>query len=126
MATELEFEKPIKELKSKIKELKSFMEEKDIDLTDELESLQKRLKELEERTYGNLTAWDRVQLARHMERPTTLDYIPYLFTDFIECHGDRLFGDDQAIIGGIASYHGRPVTIIGEQRGRDTKENFRQ
>jgi acetyl-CoA carboxylase carboxyl transferase subunit alpha len=122
----LEFEKPINELKSKIKELESFMEEKDIDLTDELESLQKRLKELKEKTYGNLSAWDRVQLARHMERPTTLDYIPHLFADFIECHGDRLFGDDQAIVGGIARYKGRPVTIIGEQRGRDTKENLRR
>jgi len=123
---DLEFERPINELKSKIKELESFMEEKDIDLTDELERLQKRLKELEEKTYGNLTAWDRVQLARHMDRPTTLDYIPYLFTDFIECHGDRLFGDDQAIVGGIARYKGTPVTIIGEQRGRDTKENLRR
>lgn len=126
MATGLEFEKPINELKGKINELESFMDEKDIDLSDELERLQQRLKELEEKTYGNLTAWDRVQIARHMERPTTLDYIPFLFTDFVECHGDRLFGDDQAIVGGIARYHGRPVTIIGEQRGRDTKENLRR
>ncbi|MGV3488685.1 MAG: acetyl-CoA carboxylase carboxyltransferase subunit alpha [Tuberibacillus sp.] len=123
---DLEFERPINELKSKIKELESFMEDKNIDLTDELERLQQRLKELEDKTYGNLTAWDRVQIARHMDRPTTLDYIPYLFTDFIECHGDRLFGDDQAIVGGIASYKGTPVTIIGEQRGRDTKENLRR
>jgi len=123
---DLEFEKPIIELKAKIKELESFMEDKDLDLSDELNRLKARLAELEEKTYGNLTAWDRVQLARHMERPTTLDYIPYLFTDFIECHGDRLFGDDQAIVGGIARYKGKPVTIIGEQRGRDTKENLRR
>lgn len=123
---DLEFEKPIIELKAKIKELESFMEDKDLDLSDELNRLKARLAELEEKTYGNLTAWDRVQLARHMERPTTLDYIPYLFTDFIECHGDRLFGDDQAIVGGIARYKDKPVTIIGEQRGRDTKENLRR
>ena len=124
MASELTFEKPIVELKNKISELKTFMDEKNIDLSDELERLNQRLSKLEEETYSNMSPWDRVQIARHMERPTTLDYIPYLFTDFIECHGDRLFGDDAAIVGGIASYKGRPVTIIGEQRGRDTKENL--
>ncbi|MBM7644798.1 acetyl-CoA carboxylase carboxyl transferase subunit alpha [Scopulibacillus daqui] len=126
MAPGLDFEKPIEELKEKIRELKSFMEEKDIDLTDELERLQTRLKELEEETYSNMSPWDRVQIARHMDRPTTLDYIPHLFTDFIECHGDRLFGDDPAIVGGIAKFHGHPVTVIGEQRGRDTKENLKR
>ncbi|MFC7393670.1 acetyl-CoA carboxylase carboxyl transferase subunit alpha [Scopulibacillus cellulosilyticus] len=126
MAPGLDFEKPIVELKDKIKELKSFMEEKDIDLTDELERLQNRLKELKKETYSNMSPWDRVQIARHMDRPTTLDYIPHLFTDFIECHGDRLFGDDEAIVGGIARFHGMPVTVIGEQRGRDTKENIKR
>lgn len=126
MVQGLEFEKPIIELKEKIKELERFMEEKDIDLSEELERLKQRLKELEAEIYGNMNPWERVQVARHLERPTTLDYIPYLFTDFIECHGDRLFGDDAAIVGGIANFHGRPVTIIGEQRGRDTKENLRR
>ncbi|TCP32087.1 acetyl-CoA carboxylase carboxyltransferase subunit alpha [Scopulibacillus darangshiensis] len=126
MAPGLGFEKPIVELQDKIKELKGFMEEKNIDLTDELERLQNRLKELEKEIYGNMSPWDRVQVARHMDRPTTLDYIPHLFTDFIECHGDRLYGDDEAIVAGIAKYHGMPVTVIGEQRGRDTKENIRR
>lgn len=126
MAPGLEFEKPIVELKAKIKELKGFMEEKEIDLSDELERLQKRLNELEKETYGNMSPWDRVRLARHLGRPTTLDYIPHLFTDFIECHGDRLYGDDSAIVAGIARYHGLPVTVIGEQRGRDTKENLKR
>ncbi|GGE52040.1 acetyl-coenzyme A carboxylase carboxyl transferase subunit alpha [Pullulanibacillus camelliae] len=124
MASELAFEKPIVELKKKINELQAFMDDKNIDLSDELERLKTRLAKLEEETYSNMSPWDRVQIARHMDRPTTLDYIPYLFTDFVECHGDRLFGDDAAIVSGIASYHGRPVTIIGEQRGRDTKENL--
>ncbi|MFD2618058.1 acetyl-CoA carboxylase carboxyl transferase subunit alpha [Terrilactibacillus laevilacticus] len=126
MAPGLEFEKPINELKAKIKELNQFMDEKGIDLTDELNHLKKRLDEVEKDTYSRMTPWDRVQIARHMERPTTLDYISFLFTDFIECHGDRLYGDDTAIVGGIARYRGLPVTIIGEQRGRDTKENLKR
>ncbi|MFC4618258.1 acetyl-CoA carboxylase carboxyl transferase subunit alpha [Camelliibacillus cellulosilyticus] len=124
MAPGLEFERPIVELKDKIKELQAFMRDKHIDLSDELERLQTRLADLENEIYSNMTPWQRVQIARHMDRPTTLDYIPYLFTDFFECHGDRLFGDDAAIVGGVALYHGRPVTIVGEQRGRDTKENL--
>lgn len=126
MVPGLEFEKPIIELRNKIKELQEFMSSKDIDLTDELNRLEKRLHALEEETYGNMSPWDRVQIARHIDRPTTLDYIPHLFTDFIEMHGDRLYGDDEAIVAGIAEFHGRPVTIIGEQRGRDTKENIRR
>ncbi len=126
MAQGLEFEKPITELKNKISELNSFMDEKDIDLTDELSRLEKKLKDLESDIYGNISPWDRVQIARHMDRPTTLDYIPYLFTDFIELHGDRLYGEDEAIVAGIARFQGLPVTIIGEQRGRDTKENLRR
>jgi len=124
MASELDFEKPIVELKKKISELQAFMDDKRIDLSDELEQLKQRLSKLEDDTYSDMSPWARVQIARHMDRPTTLDYIPYLFTDFIECHGDRLFGDDTAIVSGIASYHGRSVTIVGEQRGRDTKENL--
>lgn len=126
MASELGFEKPILELKNKISELRHFTEEKDIDLTDEIVKLERRLHKLEEEIYGNLQPWERVQLARHSERPTTLDYIEHLFTDFLELHGDRLFGDDEAIVGGIAKFHGRPVTVIGHQRGKDTKENIRR
>lgn len=126
MQGQLEFERPINELKQKIAELKSFMSEKGIDLTDELSILEARLEKLEQEVYNNLTPWDRVQIARHPERPTTLDYIKYLFTDFIELHGDRLYGDDEAIVAGIAKYHGKPVTVIGHQRGKDTKENIRR
>lgn len=126
MVPGLEFEKPIIELRNKIRELEEFMATKDIDLSDELERLQTRLRDLEDQTYENISPWDRVQLARHMNRPTTLDYIPHLFTDFLEMHGDRLYGDDEAIVAGVANFHGRPVTIIGEQRGRDTKENIRR
>ncbi|ANX13183.1 acetyl-CoA carboxylase carboxyltransferase subunit alpha [Fictibacillus arsenicus] len=126
MAAELDFERPIHELEKKIAELKSFMEEKDIDLTDEIQRLEEKLSRLENSTYSEMKPWDRVQIARHAERPTTLDYISYLFTDFIELHGDRLFGDDEAIVGGVAFYKGLPVTVIGHQRGKDTKENLRR
>lgn len=123
---ELEFERPINDLKNKIRELKQFMEEKGIDLTAELKQLEERLEKLENDTYNNLKPWHRVQIARFPERPTTLDYIEYLFTDFIELHGDRLYADDPAIVGGIAKYKGKPVTVIGHQRGKDTKENLRR
>lgn len=126
MAAELEFERPIHELEKKIAELKSFMDEKDIDLTDEIKRLEEKLSNLENSTYSEMKPWDRVQIARHAERPTTLDYINYLFTDFIELHGDRLFGDDEAIVGGVAFYKELPITIIGHQRGKDTKENLRR
>ncbi len=126
MASELGFEKPILELKNKINELRTFTEEKEIDLSDEIMKLEKRLQELEKDIYGNLQPWERVQIARHSERPTTLDYIEHLFTDFLEMHGDRLYGDDAAIVGGIAKYQGRAVTVIGHQRGKDTKENIRR
>lgn len=126
MASELGFEKPIMELKNKINELRTFTEEKEMDLSDEIMKLEKRLQQLEKDIYGNLQPWERVQIARHSERPTTLDYIEHLFTDFIEMHGDRLYGDDAAIVGGIAKYQGRPVTVIGHQRGKDTKENIRR
>ncbi|GAA0426104.1 MAG: acetyl-CoA carboxylase carboxyl transferase subunit alpha [Bacillota bacterium] len=122
----LEFEKPIVDLKEKISELKRFTQDSEIDLSDEITTLEKRLAVLENDIYGNLKPWDRVQLARHSERPTTLDYVHKLFTDFIEFHGDRLFGDDEAIIAGIAYYKDNPVTVIGHQRGKDTKENLRR
>ncbi|TPE69904.1 acetyl-CoA carboxylase carboxyl transferase subunit alpha [Halalkalibacterium halodurans] len=126
MSTELDFEKPIRDLKGKIEELRTFTEEKEIDLSDEIEKLEKRLHALEENIYGNLKPWQRVQIARHGERPTTLDYIEQLFSDFLEMHGDRLYGDDEAIVAGIAKYKGQPVTVIGHQRGKDTKENIRR
>ncbi|MBM7597720.1 acetyl-CoA carboxylase carboxyl transferase subunit alpha [Virgibacillus halotolerans] len=122
----LEFEKPIINLKEKIAELKRFTEDSELDLTDEISTLEKRLADLEDDIYGNLKPWDRVQMARYQERPTTLDYIDKLFTNFIEFHGDRYYGDDEAIVAGIAYYNGKPITVIGHQRGKGTKENIRR
>ncbi|WP_394233200.1 acetyl-CoA carboxylase carboxyl transferase subunit alpha [Niallia oryzisoli] len=126
MVAELEFEKPILELRNKITDLKEFTENTDVDLTAEIEKLESRLLKLEKDIYENIKPWDRVQIARYASRPTTLDYIPLLFTDFFECHGDRTFGDDEAIVSGIAKFHGLPITVIGHQRGKDTKENIRR
>ncbi|WP_070120526.1 acetyl-CoA carboxylase carboxyl transferase subunit alpha [Bacillus marinisedimentorum] len=126
MTNELEFEQPISELRNKIKELREFTADRDIDLSDEIEKLEARLARLENDIYGNMKPWDRVQLARHPQRPTTLDYIDKLFTDFIELHGDRYYADDEAIVGGIGKFRGVPVTVIGHQRGKDTKENIRR
>nr|WP_206761328.1 MULTISPECIES: acetyl-CoA carboxylase carboxyl transferase subunit alpha [Bacillus] len=113
-------------MREKIAELKRFTQDSDMDLSSEITKLEARLERLEEDIYTNLKAWDRVQIARHPNRPTTLDYIEHLFTDFFECHGDRYFGDDEAIVGGIAKFRGLPVTVIGQQRGKDTKENIRR
>lgn len=124
MNGELPFEKPLVELQEKIKELQKFTQEKDIDFQDEIKKLEERAAKLAQEIYGNLTPWQRVQIARHPERPTTLDFISRLFTDFIEFHGDRCYGDDGAIVGGIARFRGRPVTVIGHQKGKDTKENI--
>jgi acetyl-CoA carboxylase carboxyl transferase subunit alpha len=126
MVNTLEFERPVVELRQKIAELKEFTKTSDVDLSSEIEKLEARLENLEKEIYENMKPWDRVQIARHPQRPTTLDYISYLFTDFMELHGDRLYGDDEAIVGGIAKYHGLPVTVIGHQRGKDTKENIRR
>ncbi|ETP69353.1 acetyl-CoA carboxylase carboxyl transferase subunit alpha [Planococcus glaciei] len=120
------FEEPLIQLRQKIEELKDYTKTADVDLSSEIQSLEERLSKLENDIYENMKPWDRVQVARHPERPTTLDYIPFLFEDFIELHGDRLYGDDEAIVGGIASFHGQPVTVIGHQRGKATKENIRR
>lgn len=120
----LEFEKPLIELDRKIEELKKYMATEGVDLSDEVKTLQISREEKFNEIYDNLTPWQRVQIARLTERPTTQDYIHYLFEDFIELHGDRNFRDDPAIIGGIARYKGQPVTVIGHQRGKDTKDNI--
>lgn len=126
MVGELEFERPIVELRKKIAELKEFTKTADVDFSTEIDKLEVRLEKLEKDIYDNLKPWDRVQIARHPNRPTTLDYISLLFEDFFECHGDRAYGDDEAIVGGIARFHGLPVTVIGHQRGKDTKDNIRR
>ena len=123
----LEFEKPILELERKIEELKSFTTKNEkIDLNSEIKKLQDKLTKLKKKTYDSLSAWQRVQIARHPRRPYTLDYIDLLMADFIELHGDRLFADDQAIIGGLAEFNGKRIMIIGHQKGRDTNENLRR
>lgn len=122
----LDFEKPVVHLKGKIEELKNISKDSEIDLTIEIETLERKLARLENDIYTNLKPWNRVQIARHQMRPTTLDYIDELFTDFIEFHGDRYYGDDEAIVAGIGMFQNQPVTIVGHQRGKNTKENIRR
>lgn len=120
----MEFEKPLQELENKISELRSFAQEKGIDLANEISILENRAREVKASIYGNLNSWQKVLIARHAERPNTLDYINYLFTDFVELHGDRLYGDDPAVLGGIGRFGGRAVTVLGHLKGKDTKENL--
>jgi acetyl-CoA carboxylase carboxyl transferase subunit alpha len=122
----LEFEKKIEELANKIEDVKKFSKEQDVDLSSEIERLQAKLEAMKNEVYNNLTAWEKVSIAKLVERPTALDYIERIFTDFIELHGDRLFRDDPSIVGGIGKLNGRPVTIIGQQKGRDTKEYIKR
>ncbi|MFJ7950295.1 acetyl-CoA carboxylase carboxyltransferase subunit alpha [Lysinibacillus sp. NPDC096418] len=126
MSKTLAFEEPVVQLRGKIDELKTIAAEADVDMTGEIERLETRLSQLEQSIYANMKPWDRVQVARHPERPTTLQYIEAMCENFIELHGDRNFGDDAAIIGGIAFFEGQPVTLIGHQRGKSTKENIRR
>lgn len=120
----LDFEKPLIELEAKIEELVKFSTEKGIDLSDEIKTLQNKAENLKKEIYGNLTPWQRITIARHPERPGAIDYIKMLFDDFIELHGDRFYGDDPAVIGGVAKFHGTAVTVIGNVKGKDTKENI--
>ena len=117
----LDFEKPIFDLEAKIGEMRNISD--DIDISKEIEVLEKKVEELRVDIYKNLTRWQRVQIARHPQRPITLDYINNCFTDFIELHGDRSFRDDPAIIGGMANLGRKPVMVVGHQKGRDTKTN---
>ena len=120
----LEFEKPIAELKKKIAEWEELSATSNVDMSAELDMLRNRLNETVSTIFSNLTPWQRVQLARHPERPYTLDYIERIFTDFIELHGDRRFSDDKAVVGGFAKLDGKPVMVIGTQKGRDVKSNM--
>lgn len=126
MVKVLPFEEPIVQLKTKIEELKEYTASADVDMSAEIVNLEARLEKLEQEIYENMEPWDRVQVARHPSRPTTRNYIEFLCTEFIELHGDRFYGDDAAIIGGIALFEGKPITIIGHQRGIDTKENIKR
>ncbi|MDY2948204.1 MAG: acetyl-CoA carboxylase carboxyl transferase subunit alpha [Mannheimia varigena] len=123
----LDFEMPIAELEAKIESLRAVSEQDDkIDLDDEIKRLQKKSKELTKKTFANLDAWQISRMARHPNRPYTLDYIEQIFTEFDELAGDRAFADDKAIVGGIARLDGRPVMIIGHQKGRTVKEKVKR
>ncbi|MDO6354027.1 acetyl-CoA carboxylase carboxyltransferase subunit alpha [Caloramator sp. CAR-1] len=121
-----EIEKASEELQKKIKELKEFSKLQNIDLSSEIETLENKLKELQRDSFKNITPWDKVLLARKIERPTSLDLIKRIFDNFIELHGDRLYKDDAAILGGIALLEGKPVTVIGQQKGKNTEENIKR
>jgi acetyl-CoA carboxylase carboxyl transferase subunit alpha len=124
MQSLLEFEKPIEEMEIKITELRKFSKDKGIDLTNEISILENRAREVKESIYSNLNSWHKVLIARHPERPNVYDYLRYLFTQFYELYGDRLYGDDPAVMGGIARFRGRAVTVLGHLKGKDTKENL--
>lgn len=126
MAFVLDFEKPLVELERQIGHLRRLTRERDLEVDSEIGPLEKKLDDLRREIYEELTPMQRVQVARHPRRPYILDYVAALFTDFIELKGDRLFRDDPAIVGGWARLEGRPVMVIGHQKGRDTKENLRR
>ncbi len=120
----LPFEKPVLELEKKLAELRAFSEDQKIDMASEVERMELKIAETKEKIYSGMGAWQKVQMARHPLRPYTRDYIGLLTTGFTELHGDRLFRDDRAIIGGLARFQGKPVMVLGTQKGRDTKSNL--
>ena len=120
----LDFEQPIADLESKIEELRLVQSDSAVDISEEITRLKKKSDELTKDTYAKLEPWQVVKVARHAQRPYTLDYIDLIFTDFHELHGDRAFADDAAIVGGLARFEGQPCMVIGHQKGRDTKENL--
>lgn len=126
MNNTLEFEKPIVELQNKIYELECFAKDKDVDLSEEINILKNKVEKMKKEIYTNLTPWQKVKIARAQERPTTLQYIERIVPNFIEFHGDRLYADDSSIVGGIGILEGIPVTVIGHQKGKDTKENIKR
>ena len=122
--TFLDFEQPIAELQTKIDELRFVHEDSAVDIADEIARLTKKSQQLTKDIYAKLTAWQIAQVARHPQRPYTLDYVAGLFTEFRELHGDRSYSDDPAIVGGLARFNGKPCVVIGHQKGRDTKEKI--
>jgi acetyl-CoA carboxylase carboxyl transferase subunit alpha len=120
----LDFEQPIAELEAKIEELRYVSDDADVNINDEVTKLKEKSRALTESIFTNLTPWQVSQLARHPQRPYTIDYIERMFTDFEELHGDRHYADDHAIVGGVARLNGAPVMVIGQQKGRDTKEKL--
>ena len=126
IAYALDFEKPLAELEKQVDELRRISEERGVDVADEVGTLETKIATMREEIYRSLTPMQRVQVARHPRRPYALDYLSSIFTDFIELHGDRLFRDDPAIVGGWARLNGQSVMVIGHQKGRDTKENIKR
>lgn len=122
----LEFERPIYELENKILELQTLSKDMDLDLEFEMNVLKEKVEKMKIEIYSNLSPWEKVKMSRHQERPRTLDYIKNLLPDFIEFHGDRYFGDDNSIVGGIGTLDGIPVTVIGHQKGQDLKDNIKR
>ncbi len=120
----LDFEQPVAELQAKIEELRMIRDESAVDVAEEIDRLEKKSQQLTREIHAKLTAWQIAKLARHPDRPYTLDYVQGLFTDFEELHGDRCYGDDAAIVGGLARFNGEPVMVLGHQKGRDTKEKI--
>ena len=120
--TFLDFEQPIAELESKIEELRYVQSESAVDISEEIDQLSKKSQQLTKDIYSSLTPWQITKIARHPERPYTLDYVRDLFTDFVELHGDRHFSDDKSIVGGLARFNGHACMVLGHQKGRDTKE----
>ncbi len=123
-ATFLDFEQPIAELEARIDELRYVQDDSAVDISEEIARLQKKSQALTKEIYAKLSPWQVAQVARHPQRPYTLDYLGLLFTDFEELHGDRSFADDPSIVGGLARFNGQPVMVIGHQKGRDTKEKL--
>jgi acetyl-CoA carboxylase carboxyl transferase subunit alpha len=122
----LDFEQPIAELEAKIEELRFLGDDTDLNIAEEIEKLRAKSRTLTTSIFASLTSWQITQLARHPQRPYTLDYLPLVFTEFQELHGDRMYADDQAIVGGVARLGGTAVMVIGQQKGRDTKERVRR
>ncbi len=122
----LDFEQPIAELEAKIEELKHVTCDPEVNIQEEITRLQAKSRQLTDSIFASLTPWQITQLARHPHRPYTLDYVAAICTDFVELHGDRMYADDAAIVGGLARIDGRPILVIGHQKGRDTKERVRR
>jgi acetyl-CoA carboxylase carboxyl transferase subunit alpha len=122
--TPLDFEKPIVELEHKLEDIRKHLQGQDIDSAPEVQKIAARIEATRREIYESLTAWQRVQIARHIQRPFFLDYVNLVFTDFVELHGDRLFGDDASMPAGLATISGIKCVVIGQQKGRDVKENL--
>lgn len=120
----LDFEQTIADLQGKIDELRFVQDDSAVDISEEISRLERKIQQLTKTIYGKLTPWQVAQVARHPQRPYTLDYVSHFVTDFLELHGDRAFADDHAIVGGIGRFNGQPVMVIGHQKGRDTKEKI--